>query len=97
MLWYKKSIAEASEGFEVLMGELVACFMLVCCLAYVSTLKIMALSGRHDKICQFSLEGEGRSLDLRKPNKAGMKTNRVKVTLVLCQEWQSEVKTIVFC
>jgi hypothetical protein len=33
-------------------------------------MKIMAFSGRHDKICQFSLEGEEGSLDLRKPNKA---------------------------
>jgi hypothetical protein len=93
---------EASEnkpiyaGFEVLTEELIACFMLVSCLVYASTLKIMTFSGRHDKICQFSLEGEDRSLDLRKPSKAGMKTKRVKVTVVLCQEWQSKFKTIVF-
>jgi hypothetical protein len=78
--------------FEVPVGELVACIMLVSYLAYSS----VAFSGRHDKICQISLEGEERSLDLRKPNKTGMKTNSLKVTVVLCQEWQSKVKTIVF-
>jgi hypothetical protein len=49
------------------------------------------------KTCQFSFDDEERSLDLRKPNKAHVKANEVKMTVVLCQEWQSKSKTIVFC
>jgi hypothetical protein len=81
-------------GFEVLTGKLISCFMLVSCLAYASILKIIAFSGRHDKKCQFSLEGEERSLDLRKPNKTGMKT-KSESDCCLCQEWQLKVRTIV--